>query len=155
MAIVKLTKKNFTSYVKEHIDNMGAEGLFASMLLGGKDEMKKALDCLPEEQPIYIDTKYVMAVTGLIRVEELNEIVFQLYLASPLKDEGNPITIKGEELEDFLRVWNGERKNLEPGTYKVGFGQDCPADWAKPSTKMWAEVSEDGLTVVVKEEKAV
>jgi hypothetical protein len=46
MAIVLLTKKNFTSALKDNIDNMGAEGLFASLLMGGKDKMKEAISKL-------------------------------------------------------------------------------------------------------------
>ena len=152
MAIVLLTKKNFTNALKDHIGNMGVEGLFASVLMGGKDKMKEAISSLPDEQHIYIDPKYVMAATSLIKVSDTNDVVFQITLASPLKDNQQVINIKGEEYEDFIRVWRGEREWLSPGTYKVGFGQNCKEEWAKPApSKMWAEVSEDGLTVTVRE----
>ena len=156
MAIVLLTRKNFTSVLKEKIDNMGIEGMFASALMGGKEAMKDAIDSLPDEQPIYIDTQYVMAATACMRVPETDDVVFQITLAYPISDKQNVINIKGEEYEDFIRVWRGERGWLSPGIYKVGFGQNCDADWAKlVSNKMWAEISEDGLTVTVKEVKPV
>ena len=154
MAIVLLTRMNFTSALKEKIDDMGIEEIFASALLGGKEEMKKALGDVPDEQKIYIDTKFIMAATSLIRVTGTDNVVFQITLASSLKDGQQVINIKGEEYEDFIRIWRGEREYLGPGVCKVGFGQDCKQDWTKPiRTKMWAEVSEDGLTVTVKEGK--
>ena len=153
MAIVLLTRKNFTSKLKECVDNMGVEGILASALLGGKEKMKEAIGSLPDDQKIYIDTKYVMAATGCIKLEDVDEVIFQITLASPLKDGQQVINIKGEEYEDFIRIWREEREYLAPGVYKVGFGQDCKEPWAKPaSSKMWAEISEDGLTVTVKEE---
>ena len=152
MPIVILTRKNFTSLLKDRIDNMGVEGMFASALLGGKEKMKEAFDELPEEQQIYIDTKYIMSATGLIKVHGTDEVVFQITLANNLKDGQNVINIKGEEYEDFIRVWRGEREFLAPGTYKVGFGQDCKEPWAKEvHSKLKAEVSEDGLIITVKE----
>ena len=152
MSIVILTRKNFTSLLKDRIDNMGVEGMFASALLGGKEKMKEAFNELPEEQQIYIDTKYIMSATGLIKVQGTDEVVFQITLANNLKDGQNVINIKGEEYEDFIRVWRGEREFLTPGTYKVGFGQDCKEPWAKEvHPKLKAEVSEDGLIITVKE----
>ena len=156
MPILLLTRKNFTETLKNKIDDLGFEGLFASTLLGGKDRMKEAIASLPDEQKIYVDTKYVMSATSLMRVPETNEVIFQITLASPLNDKQNVINIKGEEYEDFIRAWRGEKEYIGPGVYKVGFGQDCKEPWAKLSDpKMWAEVSEDGLTVTVKEEKPV
>ena len=102
MSIVILTRKNFTSLLKDRIDNMGVEGMFASALLGGKEKMKEAFDELPEEQQIYIDTKYIMSATGLIKVQGTDEVVFQITLANNLKDGQNVINIKGEEYEDFI-----------------------------------------------------
>lgn len=135
---------------------MGFEGMFASALMGGKDKMKEALGSLPDEQKIYIDTRFIMSATACMRVPETNDVIFQITLASPLDDKQNVINIKGEEYEDFIRVWRGEREYLSPGVYNVGFGQDCKAEWAKPvSQNMWAEVSEDRLTVTVKEAKPV
>ena len=156
MAIVLLTRKNFTSVLKDKIDNMDIEGMLASAFMGGKEAMKDAIGSLPDDQPIYIDTKYVMAASACMRVPETDDVIFQITLAYPTSDKQNVINIKGEEYEDFIRVWRGEREWLSPGTYKVGFGQNCSEEWAKPvSNKMWAEISEDGLTITVKEAKAV
>jgi hypothetical protein len=156
MPILLLIRKNFTEALKNKIDDLGFEGLFASTLLGGKDKMKEAISSLPDEQKIYIDTNYVMSATSRMKVPETGDIIFQITLASSLNDKQNVINIKGEEYEDFIRAWAGKREYLGPGTYKVGFGQDCKEPWAKLSgPKMWAEVSEDGLTVTVKEEKPV
>lgn len=153
MPIVLLTKMNFTSTLQKKVDDMGIEGMIASALMGGKEGLKEAIGSLPDEQKIYVDTKYVMSATACLRVPETDDVVFQITLAHSLGDKRNTINIKGEEYEDFIRAWRGERKVLEPGVYKVGFGQNCDADWAKPVTnKMWAEVSEDGLTVTVREE---
>ena len=155
MAIVLLTRINFTSYLKDKVDSIGVEGIIASALLGGKDAMKNVIGSLPDEQKIYVDTKYVMAATARMKVPDTDDVVFQITLANSL-DDNKSIFIKGEEYEDFIRVWRGEREWLGTGTYKVGFGQNCNEPWAKPvSPKMWAEVSEDGLTVTVREEKAI
>ena len=153
MAIIVLTRKNFTSYLKNNIDKSGIDGMLASMMFGGKEKVKEAFDDIPEEQKIFIDTKYIMAVTPPICIKELGDVIFQITLASPVKNEQQILNIKGEEFEDFMHVWNEDREYLAPGTYKVGFGQDCKQPWAKVvSNKMWAEVSEDGLIVTVREE---
>ena len=49
MAIINVTQKNFTKVIAEKLDNMGGMGLLAASLMGGKDEMKKAMIAMVKE----------------------------------------------------------------------------------------------------------
>ena len=60
MAKIKVTKINFTDYLKEKVDDMGIDGLFMSSLLGGKEQLKEAIGNLPNEQVLWVNTDYIV-----------------------------------------------------------------------------------------------
>lgn len=106
MGIVKVTKMNFTSMIKERMSekNLGFEGMMAKALLGGEGSMK-ALDDLPDEEELYIDTRHVYAVKGLQKVSGTNDTVFTIYVDCE-KDKDRRIFIKDNCFDEFMKEWN-------------------------------------------------
>lgn len=104
MAKIKVTKMNFTDYLKEKVDNMGLDGLFMSSLLGGKEKVKEAIGNLPNEQVLWVNTDYVVAVTEPINIMPMDVECFGITFSHPSEKE--KITwIKGEEYDAFIKAW--------------------------------------------------
>ena len=75
MAIINVTQKNFTKVIAEKLDNMGGMGLLAASLMGGKDEMKKAIADVPDENLLWVNTDHVVAASAPIKAVETGELV--------------------------------------------------------------------------------
>ena len=121
MAIINLTQKNFSKVVSEKIDEMGAEGFLLSTFFGGKEELKKQLADMPDENMLWVNTDHVAAASGLIKTAETGEVVFRIYFKQPQKDD-SPIWIKGDDYERFIRTWTGEKRWIYEGEYHVPDG---------------------------------
>jgi len=102
MAKVRLTKKNFTKYLSEHLESTGFENIMLNAFTGGKAE--DVLQMLPDEQPVIIDTKFVVAVGQLTKLEETGDVVFQVMFNCNDPKMQN-MWIKGEEYRTFLCAW--------------------------------------------------
>jgi len=121
MAIINVTQKNFSKAISEKIDKMEAEGLLFSAFMGGKDEMKKALADMPDENLLWVNTDYVAAVSAPTRVSESGDVVFRIHFKYP-ESKDNPIWIKGDDYKRFILAWAGEVKTLNEGEYEVPSG---------------------------------
>ena len=104
MAKIKVTKMNFTDYLKEKVDNMGIDGLFMSSLLGGKKKVKEAIGSLPNEQVLWVNTDYVVAVTEPINIMPMNVECFGITFSHPSEKE-EKMYIRGEEYDAFIKAW--------------------------------------------------
>ena len=104
MAKIKLTKMNFTDMMKEKIDDMGIEGLFMSSLLGGKEKLKEAIAGFPNEQDIWVNSDYIVAVTEPVKVAGTDIICFGITFSHP-SDKEKITWIKGEQYDAFIKVW--------------------------------------------------
>jgi len=138
MAIINVTQKNFTKVIAEKLDNMGGMGFLAASLMGGKDEMKKAIADLPDENLLWVNTDHVVAASAPIKTVETGELVFRIYFDHPDRKD-NPIWIKGEDYKRFILAWAGEVKSINEGEYEVPSGYRVV-------------VSEDGNKVTVRKE---
>jgi hypothetical protein len=104
MAKIKLTKMNFTDMMNEKIDDMGIEGLFMSTLLGGKEKLKETIADIPNEQDIWVNSDYIVAVTEPVKVAGTDTICFGIIFSHPSEKE--KITwIKGEQYDAFIKAW--------------------------------------------------
>ena len=121
MAIINVTQKNFAKVIAEKLDNMGGMGLLAASLMGGKDEMKKAIADVPDENLLWVNTDHVVAASAPIKAVETGELVFRIYFDHPDR-EHNPIWIKGEDYKRFILAWAGEVKTINEGEYEVPSG---------------------------------
>ena len=121
MAIILLTQKNFTKVVSEKLDDMDGMGLIAAAIMGGKNEMKKMIDAVPDENKLWVNTDHVVAASVPVKVDETGEVVFRIYFTHPDKD--NPcIWVKGDDYKRFMFAWAGEVKPLNEGEYEVPNG---------------------------------
>lgn len=122
MAIVYVTKMNFSKVLSEKIEEMeGGMGIFASALLGGKDKLREALADVPDKQGLWVNTDYVSAVSAPIKIKETGDVVFRIFFRyTESKDE--PIWLKGDDYKKFILAWSGEEKYLNEGEYKVAEG---------------------------------
>ena len=121
MAIINLTQKNFTKVLSEKIDKLGGAELLAAALIGGEDEMKKAISSVPDENLIWVNTDHVAAASAPIKIVETGDIVFRIYFDKPGRN-GNFICIKGEDYKRFILTWAGEVKSINEGEYEVPSG---------------------------------
>lgn len=121
MAIINVTQKNFTKVIAEKLDNMGGMGLLAASLMGGKDEMKKAIADVPDENLLWVNTDHVVAASAPIKATETGEVVFRIYFDHPDRKD-NPIWIKGDDYKRFILAWAGEIKTVNEGEYEVPSG---------------------------------
>jgi len=136
MAIINVTKKNFSKLVSEKIDDLGIGGMFASALMGGKDKLKEAMADMPDEQLLWVNTDHVVAVSDMTKIAETGDLVFRIFFKyTTSKDEA--IWIKGDDYKRFILAWAGEVKYINEGEYEVPSGYR-------------AVVSEDGSKVTVK-----
>ena len=121
MAIINLTQKNFTKVITDKLDNMDGMGLLAASLIGGKDELKKAIADVPDENLLWVNTDHVVAASAPITAAETGEVVFRIYFDHPDRKD-NPIWIKGEDYKRFILAWAGEVKSINEGEYEVPSG---------------------------------
>lgn len=121
MAIINVTQKNFTKVMAEKLDNMGGMDLLAASLMGGKDEMKKAIADVPDENLLWVNTDHVVAASAPIKAAETGEMVFRIYFDHPDRDH-NPIWIKGDDYKRFVLAWTGDVKCINEGEYEVPSG---------------------------------
>ena len=121
MAIINVTQKNFTKVIAEKLDNMGGMGLLAASLMGGKEEMKKAIADVPDENLLWVNTDHVVAASSPIKLAEIGEVVFRIYFDHPDRKD-NPIWIKGDDYKRFILAWAGEIKTINEGEYEVPSG---------------------------------
>lgn len=135
MAIINLTQKNFSKVIAEKLDSMGGMGLLAASLMGGKEEMKKAIADVPDENLLWVNTDHVVAASAPIKAAETGEVVFCIYFDHPDRKD-NPIWIKGDDYKRFILAWAGEVKTINEGEYEVPSGYHVA-------------ISEDGSKVTV------
>ena len=121
MAIINVTQKNFTKVIAEKLDNMGGMGLLAASLMGGKDEMKKAIADVPDENLLWVNTDHVVAASAPVKAAGTGEVVFRIYFDHPDRNN-NPIWIKGDDYKRFILAWAGEIKTINEGEYEVPSG---------------------------------
>lgn len=121
MSIINVTQKNFTKVIAEKLDNIGGMGLLAASLMGGKDEMKKAIADVPDENLLWVNTDHVVAASAPITTLETGEVVFRIYFDHPDRKD-NPIWIKGDDYKRFILAWAGEIKTINKGEYEVPSG---------------------------------
>lgn len=121
MAIINVTQKTFTKAISEKIDDLGGMGFVAAALIGGKDEMKKAIADVPDEQLLWVNTDHVAAVSEPTEISETGDVVFRIYFRFPANKE-NAIWIKGEDYKRFILAWAGEIKTINEGEYEVPIG---------------------------------
>ena len=107
MAKIKVTKINFTDYLKEKVDDMGIDGLFMSTLLGGKEQLKEAIGNLPNEQVLWVNTDYIVAATEPFNVKPMDVKCFSITFFHP-SDKDKVIYIKADCYEEFMKAWKGE-----------------------------------------------
>ena len=147
MAKVLLIRKTFSKYLSENVDKGDfVSGLFAKAITG--IDLKEHFKNIPDEEPVWIDTDKVVAVSEPVTDSCTGVKVFSIMFQYPMEDKYK-LWFKAEQYEDFLAVWKGERQWLTPGTYKVGFGIKNEPGSICAHPEMWAEVSEDKLTVTV------
>jgi hypothetical protein len=138
MAIINLTKKNFTNLISKSIDDAEDSFLISLMLAGGKDKMKEVIADVPDEQLIWVNTDHISAASAPTKVHETGEIVFRIYFKyTDSKD--NAIWIKGEDYKRFIMAWSGEANWLSEGEYNVQEGH-------------YVTISDDSKKVIVKNE---
>ena len=95
MAKIKVTKVNFTSKVKESLNN----GLLGSFF---GEEIEKTIGNLPNEQEIWIDTDEIRQIDTLIV-----EGAFKVHYKGETESKGS-VDIKAECFDDLLKAWKGE-----------------------------------------------
>ena len=139
MAIINLTQKNFSKVIAEKLDGMGGMGLLAASLMGGKEEMKKAIADIPDENLLWVNTDHVVAASAPIKTMETGEVVFRIYFDHPDRKD-NPIWIKGDDYKRFILAWAGEVKSINVGEYEVPSGYRVA-------------ISEDGSKVTVEKKE--
>lgn len=148
MAKVRVTKVNFTSLLKDGDGDFASEMLLKAFT--GKD-VKELIKNIPEEEGVWIDTDKVCAVSSLVKIKENGQVVFSIMFAPPVDGNDCKIWVKGEQYEDFIKIWAGKQQWLDVGVYKVGL--DVPKApgvvYIKP--EVYATISEDGQTVTVKQ----
>jgi len=121
MAIINVTQKNFTKVISEKLDDLGVTGLLAASLMGGKEEMKKAIADIPDENLLWVNTDHVVAASAPFKADETGEVVFRIYFDHPDRKD-NPIWIKGDDYKRFILAWAGEIKTINEGEYEVPNG---------------------------------
>ena len=121
MAIINVTQKNFSKILSEKIDGMGGVGLLAASLMGGKDEMKKAIADMPDENLLWVNTDHVVAVGGMTKVAETGDLVFRIFFKYP-DSKDDPVWIKGDDYKRFIMAWAGEERWVCEGEYNVPDG---------------------------------
>lgn len=148
MAKVRVTKVNFTSLLKDGDGDFASEMLLKAFI--GKD-VKELIKNIPEEEGVWIDTDKVCAVSSLVKIKENGQVVFSIMFAPSVDGDNCKIWVKGEQYEDFIKIWAGKQEWLDVGVYKVGL--DVPKApgvvYIKP--EVYATISEDGQTVTVKQ----
>lgn len=97
MAKIKVIQKTFSDYMKNN-----ASEFLTSLYLGLSPE--QAYKDIPDERPLWIDTKYVYAVSGLIRVVETGDVVFLVYLCTNVSNK-DQLCLKGDCYEEFMKEW--------------------------------------------------
>ena len=149
MAKVLLIRKTFAKYLSENADKGDfMSGLFAKAITGM--DLKDYYKDIPDEEPVWIDTDKVVAVSGPVTDTCTKETVFSIMFQYPTEDK-QKMWFKIDQYEDFMAVWKGERQWLGPGTYTVGLGINPKPGQMVIEPTMWAELSEDKLTVTVRE----
>ena len=125
---VKVTKMNFTKKLQEAIK----KDPFLDMLTQatGSD-----LTQLPDEQEIWLNTDYIVAIDDVLP-EELSSGAFTIHLGFG-NDKMQTMYIKKDCYDLLLKAWQGECGFLYDGEYKIGHDGT-------------AEISEDGKTVTVR-----
>lgn len=147
MAKVRVTKVNFTSLLKDEDSDFASEMLLKAFT--GKD-VKELIKNIPEEEGVWIDTDKVCAVSSLVKIKENGQVVFSIMFAPPVDGNDCKIWVKGEQYEDFIKIWAGKQEWLDEGVYKVGLNIPSVPGTITVQPEMWAEVSEDGKTVTVR-----
>ena len=152
MAKIRVTRVNFTSVLMK--DTKGDFTADMLKMFTGKN-LNDMLKDVPEEESFWIDTDYVCAVSSRIKISEIGQVVFSIQFIPPYEGNSGNIWIKGEQYEDFIKIWVGQQEWLDEGVYKVGL--DVPSQPGAITVKpeMWAEVSEDGQTVTVRRKMCV
>ena len=100
MSKIRLTKKNFSDYLRKN-SNVAVD-MITQAFLGKKVE--DALANVPDEEPIWIDTKYVYAASELVKVEETEDLVFKIWIDTNAKND-NIFIIKGDDFDYFMKAW--------------------------------------------------
>ena len=95
--------------------------MLAASLMGGEEELKKAIADVPDEKLLWVNTDHVVAVSAPIKVTETGDEVFRIYFDHP-DSKDNPIWIKGEDYKRFILAWAGEVKSINEGEYEVPSG---------------------------------
>lgn len=149
MAKVRLTRLTFASSFKNTESSKSAELMFVEAFTGKK--IQELLKDVPDEEPIWVDTDKICAVSALKKVPVLDQTAFSIQFTHIGDDNDDKIWIKGEQYEDFIKVCAGKQQWLDVGVYKVGL--DVPKApgvvYVKP--EVYATISEDGQTVTVKQ----
>lgn len=146
MAKVRVTKVNFTSLLKDGDGDFASEMLLKAFT--GKD-VKELIKNIPEEEGVWIDTDKVCSVSSLVKIKENGQVVFSIMFTPPVDGNDCKIWVKGEQYEDFIKIWAGKQEWLDEGVYKVGLDTSVPGT-ITVQPEMRAEVSEDGKTVTVR-----
>lgn len=97
MAKIKVIQATFSDYLKEN-----ANKTLVSLFLG--ESLDQALEDVPNERPLWIDTKYVRAVSEPTKVKETGDVVFQIYFDTYVQNENN-MWIKGECFKELMEAW--------------------------------------------------
>lgn len=97
MAKIKIIQVTFSDYVKKN-----ANATLVSIFLG--ESLDQALEDVPNERPLWIDTKYVRAVSEPTKVKETGDVVFQIYFDTYVQNENN-MWIKGECFKELMEAW--------------------------------------------------
>lgn len=112
--------------------------------------LRKLIKNIPEEEGVWIDTDKVCAVSSLVKIKENGQVVFSIMFTPPVDGNDCKIWVKGEQYEDFIKIWAGKQEWLDEGVYKVGLNIPSVPGTITVQPEMWAEVSEDGKTVTVR-----
>ena len=101
--LIKVIKKNFTQKLKEAMDD-SMFGIFAKSF--GAD-----ITNLPEEQEIYLDTKYIVEIDSPLP-EEFGSGAFTVKLA--IANDKNPcIYVKNECFEELVKAKQADDEKLK------------------------------------------
>ena len=105
---VRVTRKTFASVLKDK--DLGTVGMLMGSLLGGKDKVDEVLSDLADEIEMFIDVRHVYSISGPKRVEETDEIIWEIYI--DCRDAKNcMLMIANEGIDEFLTVWNKVKKD--------------------------------------------
>lgn len=97
MAKIKLIKMNFTSKMKEIIDN---GSILTKSFFG--NAVAETIGNLPDEQEIWVDTDEIRQIDTLVV-----EGAFKIHYKGECESKGS-VDIKAECMDELLKAWKGE-----------------------------------------------